>query len=98
MLIAHVEFRIAERDRPAAFDMLLKEASEVREMPGNLKFQPFLNPEHADTIEICHEWRTEAEFAAYLASDSFAAVGAALGPKMLAPPVSKRFLAEPVDA
>ncbi|UZD89977.1 putative quinol monooxygenase [Cognatishimia activa] len=98
MFIAHVEFRVTDSERDAALKVLINEAATVRGMPGNLKFQAFLNPEQPNTIEIMHEWQSEEGFTAYLASDSFASVGAALGPQMLAPPVSKRFIANPVDA
>lgn len=98
MLIAHVEFRVAEADKPAALELLINEAKVARTLPGNVKFQAFLNPEQTGTVEIIHEWESADSFAGYLSSDSFKAIGAALGPKMMAPPVSKRFLAEPVDA
>ncbi|SHG59442.1 putative quinol monooxygenase [Cognatishimia maritima] len=96
MLIAHVEFRVQPEDRDAALSLLLQEAQKVRAMAGNQKFQAFLNPEQADTLEIVHEWDNEDGFATYLASENFAAIGAALGPKMTAPPVSKRFTATPL--
>ncbi|MFY0596663.1 MAG: antibiotic biosynthesis monooxygenase [Cognatishimia sp.] len=96
MLIAHVEFQITPSDRDAALDVLLKETAVVRAMSGNLKFQAFKNPEHDDRIEIMHEWDSKEAFEAYLSSKSFASIGQILGPKMIAPPLSKRFLANPV--
>lgn len=96
MLIAHVTFQTAPQDRAMALDVLMAQAATVRAMAGNRKFQPCANPERADTLEITHEWETAADFAAYLGSDNFSAVGAELGPKMTAPPVSNRFHATPV--
>lgn len=96
MLIAHVEFRVATSDRDSALAVLLQEAPIVRSMSGNVKFQVFGNPEHDDLIEIVHQWESKETFDAYLGSESFTVVGKALGPKMTAPPLSKRFLANPI--
>lgn len=96
MLIAHVEFHVAAVDRDGALALLIDEAAAVRAMPGNLKFQSFANPEQDGVIEILHEWDGKEAFDAYIASELFKSVGQALGPKMTAPPLSKRFTANPI--
>ena len=91
MLIGHVTFPVSPENRTLAIDTLTKEVSAVRAMKGCIAFVPFLDLTNEQDVGVLHEWETAADFAAYIASDSFAAIGAVLRPIMVAPPVSKRF-------
>lgn len=94
MLIAVLDLRTAEADRPAALAQLDRERDEVRAMPGNLDFRVYAAREDAEATVVIHEWVDEPSFAGYLSSESFARSGAVLRPLMTAPPVSRRFRAD----
>jgi quinol monooxygenase YgiN len=91
MLLAHVHFTVDPARRASALAALLAEAEAVRGMPGNVMFVPFADPTDPSALRVIHEWQTAATFEGYLASSTFAAVGAVLRPMMTAPPVSHRF-------
>ncbi len=91
MLIAHVTFQVSADNRELAITTLKKEIGAVCAMKGCIAFVPFLSPSNNQDIGVLHEWDTADDFAAYLASDSFATVGQVLRPMMTAPPVSRRF-------
>lgn len=94
MLIAHLTFNVAPENRARALDRLVAEAPAVRAMPGCAAFLPFIDPTDDSALGVVHEWETEADFAAYTASEAFRTSGAVLRPMMTAAPVSKRFAAE----
>jgi quinol monooxygenase YgiN len=94
MLIAIVDFTVAPENRAAALATLLAEASAVRSMPGNLAFQPYLDPVNAEAVRIFHEWRDQASFEAYTGSEGFKRAGQVLRPMMIAAPVSRRMSAD----
>ncbi len=91
MLIAHVLFTVAEDDRRAALDTLLAEVPAVRAMKGCVAFLPFADAAGPTGLGVLHEWETEADFAAYLASPGFAVTGQILRPMMTGAPISRRF-------
>jgi quinol monooxygenase YgiN len=97
MLIAHLTFNVSPENRARALDTLLEEAPTVRAMKGCVTFLPFLDPADDGALGVVHEWETEADFAAYAASNAFKNSGAVLRPMMTAAPVSKRFAAELLD-
>jgi quinol monooxygenase YgiN len=94
MLIAIVDFSTAAEDRSVALAQLDGERAGIRAMPGNLAFRVYASREDETRIAVVHEWRDEASFAGYLASEAFARSGAVLRPLMTATPVSRRFDAE----
>lgn len=94
MFIAIVDFEVAPSDRPVALATLLDGAPTVRSMPGCINFRAFLDPLGPEGICILHEWADHESFAAYGASEDFAASGRALRPMMTSPPVSRRLRAE----
>ncbi len=91
MFLAHLIFTVEPARRPEALSALLSETAMVRAMPGCALFLPFTDPADAAALGVIHEWESEAQFAAYLASPGFAEIGAQLRPMMTAPPVSRRF-------
>lgn len=96
MLIAHVTIQTATNGVDDALDVLLSAAPKVRAMQGCRTYQAFLNPQTDGQIMLVQEWETTESFQQYLASDSFKASGAKLAPLMTAPPVSRRFRADPI--
>ena len=94
MFIAILEFDVAEADRSSAIDVLQKEGKEVRAMPGNLAFRPFLDPVSGGRVVLLHEWEDQPSFTDYTDSASFARLGTAIRPLMTSPPLSRRFHAE----
>jgi quinol monooxygenase YgiN len=60
-------------------------------MAGCVAFIPFLDPTTTGGIGVLHEWATEADFTAYLASPTFAASSSRLFPLMTQEPDSRRF-------
>ncbi len=91
MLIAILDFDVAPANSDAALDRLLSEAPAVREMKGNIAFRAYADPLIDTRVTLVHEWESEEDFAAYLASPAFARLGKVLRPMMTAPPVSRRF-------
>ncbi|MGH1444502.1 MAG: putative quinol monooxygenase [Cognatishimia sp.] len=98
MLIAHVMFQVAATDRAAALQTLLDECDAVRRMQGCIAFIPFVDPTGDTGLGVLHEWDSAEAFAAYTSSVEFTAVGQALRPIMIGPPVSKRFDASLIEA
>jgi len=98
MFIAILDFDVASADSGAALDQLLGEAPGIREMKGNLSFRAFADPLLDTRVTVLHEWETQDDFQAYLASPSFAESGTVLRPMMTGAPVSRRFRAELVEA
>ncbi|MFL6075191.1 MAG: putative quinol monooxygenase [Mycobacteriales bacterium] len=94
MLIAIVDFSTTVEDRPAALAQLDGERDQIRAMPGNLDFRVYACREDGTRVAIVHEWRDEASFAGYLASEAFARSGEVVRPFMTGAPVSRRFHAE----
>lgn len=96
MRLAHLTFTVRPEVQHEALGVLLDEVPAVRDMAGCVAFIPFIDPTVTGGIGVLHEWATEADFAAYLASEIFAASGARLFPLMTQEPDSRRFEAEPV--
>ena len=94
MLIAILDLRIAATDRAAALAQLDREREEVRTMSGNLDFRVYAERDDEEAVAVIHEWVDESSFAAYLASEAFARLGAVLRPLTTAPSVSRRFRAD----
>ena len=94
MRLAHLTFTVRPEAQREALEVLLEEVPAVREMAGCVAFIPFVDPTTSGGIGVLHEWATEADFAAYLASETFAASGARLFPLMTQEPDSRRFDAE----
>ncbi|MBP2471525.1 quinol monooxygenase YgiN [Crossiella equi] len=97
MLIAILDFRTATADRAAALAQLDGERARVRDLPGNVDFRVYASREDDGGVTVVHEWAEEESFQGYLASDSFARLGAVLRPVTLGAPVSRRFRAELVE-
>jgi quinol monooxygenase YgiN len=97
MLIAIVDFETAPKDKDAALDQLLREAAEVRAMPGNLAFRAFADPLIDTRVTVIHEWQDRAAFDGYLASPAFARSGHVLRPMMTGKPLSRRFEVAALD-
>lgn len=97
MLIAHLRFPIAPENRQIATEALLASAADVRAMKGCISFHPIHDPSDAGVLGVVHEWESEADFAAYTASDIFLAFGALIRPLMTGIPVSRRFRAELIE-
>ena len=93
MLIAVLDLRTTPTDRPAALAQLDSERDEIRAMPGNLDLRVYAARDDEEAVTVIHEWADETSFAAYLSSEPFSRSGAALGPLMVEPPVSRRFRA-----
>lgn len=91
MFIAHVHFTVAPENRTRALKALLSEVPQVSQMPGCLYFMPFLDPTNDEDLGVIHEWKSEADFIAYAASDAFNAMSKALRPMMITAPASRRF-------
>jgi quinol monooxygenase YgiN len=94
MRLAHLTFTVRPETQQEALGVLLEEVPTVRAMDGCLAFIPFIDPTTTGGVGVVHEWETEADFAAYLASPTFAAAGARLLPLMTGEPDSRRFEAE----
>ncbi|WP_197042177.1 putative quinol monooxygenase [Sandarakinorhabdus oryzae] len=97
MLIAHLRFPIAPEHRQIATDALLESAPAVRAMPGCMAFHPVHDPADPAMLGIVHEWQSEADFAAYTASDLFKAFGERIRPLMTGKPESRRFHAKLIE-
>lgn len=91
MRLAHLTFAVQPEAQHEALGVLLEEVPVVRKMEGCLAFIPFIDPTTTGGIGVLHEWTSEADFAAYLASPTFAAAGARLRPLMTGEPDSRRF-------
>lgn len=91
MIVAHVDFKVAEADRKMVMQVLLDQGSAVRSMPGCNRFVPFENITQEGEVGVMHEWADRASFEAYLASPAFLESGRIIRPRMLAAPVSRRF-------
>ena len=94
MRLAHLTFTVRPEAQDEALGVLLDEVPTVRGMEGCVAFIPFIDPTTTGGIGVMHEWATESDFAAYLASPTFAASGARLFPLMTQEPDSRRFEAE----
>ncbi|KAJ55110.1 hypothetical protein ACMU_15250 [Actibacterium mucosum KCTC 23349] len=97
MLVAIVDFQTTADNRAAALALLLDHAQAVRAMPGCRTFRPVADPVDDMLVTVIHEWAAESGFAGYLSSDSFAQLGAALRPMMVAPPSSRRYNAALIE-
>ena len=98
MRLAHLTFAVQPELSQNALDALLAEVPVVRQMKGCIMFVPFVDPTVPGGLGVVHEWETPEDFAAYLASPTFAAAGATLRPMMTGTPVSRRFDATPVPS
>ena len=94
MRLAHLTFTVLPEAQHEALGVLLEEVPAVRAMEGCMAFIPFIDPTSTGGVGVLHEWATEEDFAAYLASPVFAASGARLFPLMTHEPDSRRFNAE----
>jgi quinol monooxygenase YgiN len=94
MRLAHLTFTVRPEVQDEALGVLLDEVPTVRGMEGCVAFIPFIDPTTTGGIGVLHEWATEEDFAAYLASQTFAAAGTRLHPLMTRDPDSRRFDAE----
>ena len=97
MLVALVDIRTDAPNRDAALRLLLQHAPDVRAMAGCQTFRPVADPTDAGLVTVIHEWASDAGFAGYLTSDSFAQLGATLRPLMAAPPSSRRYTATLIE-
>lgn len=97
MRLAHLTFTVRPEAQQEALRVLLDEVPAVRAMAGCVAFTPFADPTVDGGLGVVHEWVTEADFAAYLASETFAASSARLFPLMTAEPDSRRFDAKRLD-
>jgi quinol monooxygenase YgiN len=91
MIVTHVFFRVSSDHRSDAIAALKKEVETVRAMEGCIAFVPFIDPTCDQNVGVLHEWVSQQEFDAYLASESFASLGQTLRPLSISPPVSRRF-------
>ncbi|MEP2784058.1 MAG: antibiotic biosynthesis monooxygenase [Pseudoruegeria sp.] len=98
MLIAHVTFTVAKNGASKALEALIAETAQVRAMPGCVAFVPFQDASDPQKVGVLHEWTSAEDFAGYIGSKEFSRVGKSLRPMMLAPPVSLRFDATPLEA
>lgn len=98
MRLAHLTFAVRPEAQQEALGVLLEEVSAVRNMEGCVAFIPFIDPTTTGGVGVLHEWETEGDFAAYLASPTFAAAGERLRPLMTGEPDSRRFDAELIAA
>lgn len=97
MRIAHLTFTVRPEEQQEALTVLLGEAKAVRAMEGCRAFIPFVDPTSTGGIGVVHEWASDEAFAAYLASEPFAASRERLFPLMISEPDSRRFDATRVD-
>lgn len=97
MLIAHVRFPVAPEHRHIATEALVASVETVRAMPGCIAFHPVHDPVDAGILGVVHEWQTEADFAAYTASDAFRTFGEKIRPLMTGKPVSRRFRSDLIE-
>lgn len=97
MFIVHLDFDVAEADRPHALAVLRQEVKTVRAMPGCRRFTPFDDPILRGRVSVLHEWDSAVAFAAYLQSEAFRVAGEELRPLMVAPPSSRRFEARLIE-
>lgn len=96
MLVALVDFTVEPEKRAQALQRLMEEAPSVLAMPGCRTFRPYGDPADEAHVGIVHEWQNEEAFTAYIRSDGFAEIGAALRPMMTSPPSSRRYAATPL--
>lgn len=94
MFIAHLRFPIAPESRQAVVDAFMADIESVRAMKGCLAFHPFLDPADDAMFGVVHEWESEPDFNAYIASEAFRGFGANVRPLMTGKPVSRRFQAQ----
>ena len=94
MIIAIVDFMVAETDQARALEILAQDGSDATALDGNISFRSFTNAGDASHVGLMHEWDTPEAFETYLASDDFAAIGAKLRPLMTAAPTSRRYVAD----
>lgn len=97
MLIAHLRFTVAPKNRQNALEALIASAPEVRAMKGCIAFVPFVDQTDDTALGVLHEWEAEEDFAAYTSSERFKSFGVAIRPIMTSSPVSRRFSAELID-
>lgn len=98
MFIAHVTFQVSPGHEAEIREALAAGAVAVGAMEGCKRFVPFEDLAVGSGFGILHEWGSEADFDRYLASEAFSALGQAIRPLVIAPPVSKRFNAVPAQA
>jgi quinol monooxygenase YgiN len=98
MLIAHVKFTVSTENLALTIDTLKQEVEVVCAMKGCIAFIPFIDPTSTQCVGVLHEWHSADDFAAYIASNSFATIGRILRPIMVSPPVSKRFDATLIES
>lgn len=97
MLVALVDFTVDPAKREDVLAYLLEEAGTVLSLTGCRTFRPYCDPADNTHVGIVHEWHSEEDFAAYLASDGFARSGAVLRPMMTSAPSSRRYAATPLE-
>ena len=89
MLIVIVDFEVAPHDRATTLAALADEARDVRDLPGNLDYSVWTDPDHAGRLRLMHGWQDAGAFDAYKLTDGFKTVGAALFPKMVGKPTTQ---------
>lgn len=94
MFIAILDLCADPHDRAATRAQLVSEQAAIRAMAGCIDFRVFESLEDDRRLTVLHEWRDDASFSAYLASDGFARSGDVVRPLLTEPPVSRRFHAE----
>lgn len=85
MKLVTVEAAFAPADLDAAMTLLAAQADAVRAMPGCVSYALYRGPS-GDRVAIVQRWLSAGAFDAYRASETFARLGAGLGPLMTAPP------------
>lgn len=94
MYIALIDFPVLARDRDAVLAALARDAAEARALPGNIDFRLFPDATEPERITLLHRWADKAGFDAYIASPTFARIGAEIRPLMAGAPVSLRMHAQ----
>ena len=98
MLIATVDLTVAPEHRDSVVARLLQDSPSIRAMDGNLAFNAYADPVDDKAVRIWHEWRDVEHFRVYTASEVFRQLGLVLRPLMVAPPISRRMMAEVLES
>ena len=96
MFIVTVDAVVAAPDQSSVLSALQEAAETIRDLPGNQSFRPLIG-DAPGRLTILQEWDTPEAFAGYQGHEIYGALNATLGPKLIEPPVIRKFSASLVE-
>jgi quinol monooxygenase YgiN len=97
MILALIDFEVAQDARDAALECLQPLLREARSFEGNRSYRVFTSSDSLTHVGMAHEWDTLEHFNAYTASTLFSRIGQVMRPIMTTPPVSRRMRTEVIE-